>query len=249
MGASLQRYPSYDPNKIFFSVVVARGLLYPSMMPTAGSTTYATFAATIPGAFDSVAEFGSFIYCFSRPHSGGMEFFFQPNYTTDAGTAFRTTISWENGVYWPAVFVGMTTPVEQFMAYDANGVEYVANVNWDFNIRAAYQGPTKLTTRVFLSNTNHTIPDLTPMRPKGGVFYYGIGKVEIPICLHPSITLDYTTGTDSSLYPYQTFTRTFDATNYTSWPSTLVIEDGEKYDPEMGLYVRTQVEATRPAIT
>lgn len=249
MGASLQRLPGFDPNKISFSVVVPSGLVLPALMPTSGSTTYAAFAATIAAALDGTDEFGNFIFAFTRPHSGGLEFVFNSNHTATAGTAIRTTISWEQGVYWPPVFISMVTPIVQFMAYDADGNEYVAGMNWDFDIRAAYQGPTKLTTRIFVSNTNHTITDLTPMRPKGGTFYYGLGKVEIPICLHPSITLEYTTGTDSTLYPYQTFSKTFDATNYTSWPSTLIIEDGEQYDESTGLYIRRQVEATRPAIT
>jgi hypothetical protein len=44
----------------------------------------------------------------------------------------------------------------------------------------------------------------------------------IPQCLHPAITLSETVGTDHPDLAYAVTSKTFAATNYTDWPTSIV---------------------------
>ena len=194
---------------------------------------------------DALARgFGDYVFTDNGPVDRGWHsFFFAKPFTSgEKTTAFRTMTEVRGGIYWPAILASGN--IYNFQAYDGDGVAYTADVIWDFNVRDSYDGPTRVVIEYFASHEPHTISMPTSMQPEGGTFYYGVAQVSIPKCLHPSLTLTYSTGNESTRFPYQTFSKTFPATNVTSWPATIVIDDGETFDN--GIYVRRKVTAYRP---
>jgi hypothetical protein len=51
---------------------------------------------------------------------------------------------------------------------------------------------------------------------------FPLTSLNIPACLHQAITFTEVIGTNHPTLAYTTATRTFDATNYTDWPNTIV---------------------------
>lgn len=230
------------------------GLLWVPQSQVRGNLTIAA-GTTLENAFsdlgvnkgDGIARgFGGYKFTENGPVEAGWHgFYFARAFTSgERTTAFRSFPDVRGGVYWPPVLTAVGSPVQQFEAYDADGVAYVADVNWDFTFKEAYKGPCLCTVEFFASDEPHSITLPTQMRPQGGTFYYGIGQVTLPECLRTSLTLTYTTGTASARYPYQTFSKTFDATNVSDWPTSVVIDDGQVFD--RGLYIRRKVTAGKP---
>lgn len=241
--------PSIEPGVPDFVVRVPSSLIRADKMPVLGST-YAAFQLPL-SIRRNEGWTQSYIYIFSG--TGGSsgqpdksllwEFYFTKDRGTgDAVTPFRTMIEYIRGVYWPPVLETITWG--NFSAYDSSGVEYIADTNWDITLKSAYDGPTKVVTEYFASHAPFTLTAPTSMRPQGGVFYYGTGSLTLPQCLHPSFDLTFTTGTDNVRYPYQTFTKSFVATNYTNWPTTIILEDKQSYSN--GLYLREKTTAYIP---
>lgn len=211
----------------------------------AGTTLQAAFATLAVNKGDALTRgFGSYVFTDNGPiEAGWHSFWFARPFTSgEKTTAFRTLTDVQRGIYWPPVYNGAN--VRNFQAYDSNSVLYTADVIWDFDLRDAYDGPTQVLIEYFASHESHNIQAPTVMQPEGGTFYYGVAQVSIPRCLHPSLTLTYSTGTNSSRYPLQEFSKTFPATNLTAWPATQVVDDSEKF--EGGLFIRRKVTAYRP---
>lgn len=210
---------------------------------TAGTALSAFLTAAPKG--DAISRgFGSYVFTENGPAEAGWHgfYFARPFSAGEKTTAFRTLTDVRRGIFWPPVLAGLN--VYNFQAYDADGAEYTADIIWDFNLRDAYDGPTRLVIEYFASHEPHTISTPTSMQPEGGTFYYGVGQVSIPRCLHPYMELTYSTGNASTRYPWQTFTKAFPATNLTAWPATQIIDDSETFDN--GLYIRRKVTAYRP---
>lgn len=219
--------------------------IYGNFSLAPGTTLQAAFAALSVNKGDALTRgFGSYVFTDNGPVEAGWHSFWfaRPFSNAEKTTAFRTTSDVQRGIYWPPVLSGLN--VSNFKAYDANGGQYTADVIWDFDIRDAYDGPTQVTIEYFASHESHNIQIPTVMQPEGGTFYYGVGQVSIPRCLHPYIELTYSTGSNSSRYPWQIFSKTFPSTNLIAWPATQVIDDSEKFDS--GLYIRRKVTAYRP---
>jgi len=206
-----------------------------------------TLANALPGVSkgDAIPRgFGSYVFTDNGPVQNGWHgfWFARPFSAGEITTPFRSVTELRGGIYWPAVLGGFS--VYNFQAYDSDGVKYIADVIWDFSLRDSYDGPTKVLIEYFASHTPHSITTPTSMQPEGGTFYYGVAQVTIPKCLHPIITLSYSTGTNNSRYPYQNFSKQFPATNLTAWPATITVDDGETFDN--GLYIRRRVTGYRP---
>ena len=209
-------------------------------------TTLANFLNTVAvPKGDAIARgFGSYVFTNDGPSDSGWHgFYFARVFSSEEKTtAFRTMTEVRGGVYWPPVM--NSANVRNFQAYDGDGTQYTADVIWDFQIRDSYDGPTRVVIEYFASHEPHTIAMPTSMQPEGGTFYYGVAQVSIPKCLHPLLQLNYSTGSDSTRFPLQTFSKLFPATNVTEWPATIVIDDGEVFDK--GIYLRRKVTAYRP---
>ena len=206
-----------------------------------------TLANALPGVSKGdalVRGFGSYVFTDNGPVQDGWHgfWFARPFEAAEITTPFRSVTELRGGIFWPAVMGGFS--VYNFQAYDGDGVKYTADVIWDFNIRDSYDGPTKVLIEYFASHTPHSITTPTSMQPEGGTFYYGVAQVTLPKCLHQALTLTYSTGQNNSRYPWQTFSKTFPATNLTQWPETITVDDGETFDN--GLYIRRKVTGYRP---
>lgn len=210
----------------------------------AAGTTLAAALPHLPKGDALVRGFGTWVFTENGPVDQGWHgfYFARPFSAGEKTTAFRTVTEVRGGIYWPPVMSAVN--VRNFKAYDGDGTEYTADVIWDFQLRDAYDGPTRVVIEYFASHEPHTISMPTSMQPEGGTFYYGVAQVSIPKCLHPQIELEYSTGNASTRFPWQTFSKTFPPTNLTAWPATLVIDDGETFDN--GLYIRRKVTAYRP---
>lgn len=238
-----QTMPTVKPGEIAGLLWVREDKVRGDFTLAAGTTLSNAFAG-LPKGDALVRGFGSYVFTDNGPKEQGWHgfWFARPFSSGEKTTAFRTVTEVRGGIYWPAVLSGLN--VRNFKAYDGDGTEYTADVIWDFQLRDAYDGPTRVVIEYFASHEPHTISMPTSMQPEGGTFYYGVAQVSIPKCLHPSITLEYSTGNASTRFPWQTFSKTFPATNLTAWPATLVIDDGETFDS--GLYIRRKVTAYRP---
>jgi len=212
--------------------------------PLTLGTTLANFLPGVPKGDALRRGFGSYVFTNDGPKEGGWHgFYFARAFSSEEKTtAFRTMTEVRGGIYWPPVLSG--TSVRNFQAYDGDGSQYTADVIWDFNLRDSYDGPTRVVIDFFASHEPHTISMPTSMQPEGGTFYYGVAQVSIPKCLHPVLGLGYSTGSNSTRFPLQTFSKIFPATNMTDWPASIVIDDGEVFDN--GIYLRRRVTAYRP---
>ena len=216
-----------------------------SALPTTGTTLNAFMAGRIVNKGDADRRgFGDYVFTGNGPVDGGWHgFYFSKSYSSgEKTTAFRSMTDTRGGIYWPPIYASGN--IYNFQAYDADGVKYTADTIWDFNIRDSYDGPTNVLIEYFASHEPFSITAPTTMQPEGGTFYYGVGQVSLPRCLHEEILLTYSTGVNNSRYPLQNFSKTFPATNLTTWPATQIIDDGQTF--ENGIYIRRTVTAYRP---
>jgi len=207
-------------------------------------TTLGNFLPAAPHGDARAQGYNDYVFTENGPVDSGWHgfYFAKPFSSGEKTTAFRTTTEIRGGIYWPPVLASGN--IYNFQAYDSDGVKYTADTIWDFNLRDAYDGPTKVIIEYFASHEPHTISTPTTMQPEGGTFYYGVSLVSLPRCLHPEILLTYSTGINNSRYPLQSFSKTFPATNLTEWPASFIVDDGETFDN--GLYIRRKVTAYRP---
>jgi hypothetical protein len=212
--------------------------------PLTLGTTLANFLPGVPKGDALRRGFGTYVFTNDGPKEGGWHgFYFARVFSSEQKTtAFRTMTEVRGGIYWPPVLTGAN--VRNFQAFDGDGGLYTADVIWDFQIRDSYDGPTRVVIEYFASHEPHTIAMPTSMQPEGGTFYYGVAQVSIPKCLHPLLQLNYSTGSASTRFPLQTFSKSLPATNMTEWPASIVIDDGEVFDN--GIYLRRKVTAYRP---
>lgn len=235
--------PTLKPGELAGMLWVNEDALRATTPLTLG-TTLANFLPGVPKGDALRRGFGSYVFTNDGPKEGGWHgFYFARAFSSEEKTtAFRTMTEVRGGSYWPPVLSGAS--VRNFQAYDGNGSQYTADVIWDFNLRDSYDGPTRVVIDFFASHEPHTISMPTSMQPEGGTFYYGVAQVSIPKCLHPLLGLGYSTGSNSTRFPLQTFSKIFPATNMTDWPASIVIDDGEVFDN--GIYLRRRVTAYRP---
>jgi len=207
-------------------------------------TTLGNFLPAAPHGDARAQGYNDYVFTdFGPVQEGWHSFYFAKVFSSiEKTTAFRTVTEIRGGIYWPPVISGVN--IYNFEAYDGDGVKYTADTIWDFNLRDAYDGPTRCVIEYFASHEPFSISAPTTMQPEGGTFYYGVGQVSLPRCLHPSIDLTYTTETNNSRYPYQSFAKNFPATNLTVWPASFIVDDGETFDN--GIYIRRKVTAYSP---
>tara|TARA_R100001443_G_scaffold54255_5_gene65738 strand:+ start:4595 stop:6259 length:1665 start_codon:yes stop_codon:yes gene_type:complete len=166
--------------------------------------------------------------------------------------------------YWPPVFHFLQKNIWERRD---GGSELVISPHF---YHEAYNGPTRMQiqtywrkdeweapeTSVAPESTNY--PHLTyikPMVPLPMSFITPMFNVRVKACLHPKVTLTYTTGSDHPIWDFASYDATYEATNYDpsttldannnpSWPSSLIISDTQK--PFRGGYLRELITAYRP---
>ena len=110
-----------------------------------------------------------------------------------------------------------------------------------------YRGPCLTTVERKWSTAPFTITAVEPMQPTRVYYASPFFTLNIPGCLHPQIEAECDIGSTDKVYAENTGSkRYFTATNYTSWPATIVAYDDQ--EPFRGGYLRTIKTVTRPTV-
>ena len=152
---------------------------------------------------------------------------------------------------WPAVFGEIVT--QQWPR--RNGTSQL--ITYPTFLREAYSGPTKMKIEQFWrrepfeapgstgdNGSNLQLANVKPMEPMAMFFTTPMFNIKVPRCLHNEYTLLFTTGTEDAEWDYISYDVTWPETNYTTWPSSIVISDDQQ--PFRGGYLRTKVTAYSP---
>ena len=154
---------------------------------------------------------------------------------------------------WPAVFSNLYATV-----WNRRDGGKHTNV-YPVYLREGYEGPTKVLIQIYWQKAPFSVPDtvddpdvttlclLKPMEPMEMEFVTPNWRVKTKPCLHSNVTVTYTNGTEDPVWNYGGYKATWKATNYTEWPSTIVISDSQ--ESFRGGYLRTKVTAYKPNIT
>ena len=154
----------------------------------------------------------------------------------------RTFDTTENYL-WPTVLSGFQT-----QTWKKRGTD----VAYTFTIpkfeAEAYKGPCNAKVEVYWKSTPFTtLTNIIPMIPdrfdvKLPLVQYQSGVA----CLHPSIRIYGTTGTEHPTWGYLTWNFTVSGTNYTTWPDSIVASDDQR--PYRGGYLRQKTTIYKPDV-
>ncbi|MEI6674457.1 MAG: hypothetical protein WCO57_04685 [Verrucomicrobiota bacterium] len=154
----------------------------------------------------------------------------------DVGS-FSTNENYE----WPAVLESIT----QFVWPRREGGE-----DKDMNITyrpERFHGPCRCTTDRTWSKDAFTIPVVVQMQPKRITYGSPFFNLNIPECLHASYTCDANVGTTDQTWKSTAGTaKTFQGTNFTTWPAYIVAFDDQ--EPFRGGYLRTKRTIYAPPV-
>lgn len=210
-------------------------------------TTLAAFAPVI--GLDKgnarLRQYGSYTLTESQEGAGGLIGFWfnKPKTAEEAATAIRSYADVEPSLYWPPVL----TRLDYYQTADGT---------WTFypKYKDSYDGPTKVLIEEFFAPDPFDITTPVAMRPQefddvlrvGGLSYdYSYGRLSLKRCLHGAYSL--VLGVPSTTINAVTYSSAYlvvPSTNYTDWPSTLVIDERQK--PVSGGYLKRRVTAYRP---
>ena len=166
--------------------------------------------------------------------------------------------------YWPPVFHFLQ---KNIWGRRDGGSELVISPHF---YHEAYNGPTRMQITTYWRKDEWEAPEtsvapgsteyphltyIKPMVPLPMSFITPMFNVRVKACLHPKVTLTYTTGSDHPIWDFANYDATYEATNYDpsttldannnpSWPSSLIISDTQK--PFRGGYLRELITAYRP---
>ena len=124
--------------------------------------------------------------------------------------------------------------------------------------RHAYSGPTKVEVTLFWSKEqfssagttdgtdggNLNLTNVIPMHPVPISFVSPLESLNVGPTLHTEIDVMITTGTDHPVWELAGAQFTYEATNYTDWPDSLIISDTQK--PYRGGWLRERIKAFKP---
>lgn len=110
-----------------------------------------------------------------------------------------------------------------------------------------YNGPCKTEIIRTWSKTEFVIPVAEQMQPTRIYYSSPYSTANISECLHPAVSFRSDIGSGDPVYVATVGTaRHFAATNYTTWPATILAYDDQQ--PFRGGYLRTQRRVHRPVI-
>jgi hypothetical protein len=124
--------------------------------------------------------------------------------------------------------------------------------------RYAYNGPTKTEVTIFwrkekfalTGNTagtdggDNALTKVVPMLPLPISFISPLSSVNVPPTLHDKIDLTITTGTEHPTWELAGATFSYAATNYTDWPTSMIVSDTQK--PYRGGWLRERIKIYAP---
>lgn len=142
--------------------------------------------------------------------------------------------------YWPPVLAEYE--VMDWVRIDG-GVDLYPRLTFNPD---GYNGPCHTTIARSWSRTPQSIPVVIQMKPTRIYYASPYYTVNIPECLHGAVTFHCDTGSGDPIYEVNAGSgRTTAATNYTTWPDTIVAYDDQ--EPFRGGYLRTRRTVTKPA--
>ncbi len=163
---------------------------------------------------------------------------------------------------WPAVFSNLFATV-----WNRRDGGKHTNV-YPVYLREPYNGPTKVLIQIYwqkevflpptteagaVNSAGSTDPSnarlclLKPMEAAAMEFVTPNWRVKTKPCLHADVTVTYTNGTEDPVWDYGGYKAMWKATNYSTWPTDIVISDSQ--EPFRGGYLRTKVTAFKPNIS
>ena len=124
--------------------------------------------------------------------------------------------------------------------------------------RHAYNGPTKIevtlfwrkkkfeidTVRTGADGGNDKLTNVVSMQPLPISFVSPLESLSIGPTLHGKIDIFLTTGTDHPVWELAGAQFTYEATNFTDWPGSIIISDTQK--PYRGGWLRERIKAIQP---
>lgn len=139
---------------------------------------------------------------------------------------------------WPAVLASLT--LDEWFRRDGAAVRIWSPVY----SKTQYSGPCKAQIVTKWSASPHTVAPASPPLPLPISIATPYFNISIPPTLHTGFTIVFTNGTTDPEFRYFDLTRTFPATNLTTWPVTLVVSDSQK--PYKGGYLRETITVYSP---
>lgn len=166
---------------------------------------------------------------------------------TDANWAFKdtkkivdtATITYSDVVNyeWPPVLVSII--LTEWTARNGRGTVIYP----DYVVKKGFSGPQIATVSQFWQKDPYTPAAPVQMIPEGMQFQSPLFSISIPPCLHGETTFFCNIGTTDPEWESQSYSRTFDATNYTDWPDSIT---WEAVQPYRGGYLVTSYTLNRP---
>lgn len=156
--------------------------------------------------------------------------------TTLTSRTYETVINWA----WPPVLKAL-----RFFAVNDKAGELV-RYGYDYELKESYSGPCKANVTEAWAKNAQVAPAITTMIPTAMDFDFPLTRnFSIPRCLHPTITLTEVVGTTHPELEYTVTEKTFGATNYVDWPSSIVASYSQT--PYRGGYKRETITVYKPS--
>lgn len=159
--------------------------------------------------------------------------------TLEGGSIKVNSYNTTTDYFWPPVL-----SVLEFMNWTRldGGVDIFPRVEFSPD---GYRGPCRALVEEFWRPTAFTGLDPKQMNPRGIVYSAPFFRLNIPPCLHPNVQAVCDIGTEDQVYAQNTGSlRNYAATNYTTWPASIVAVDEQK--PFRGGYLRTRITVYPP---
>jgi len=163
-----------------------------------------------------------------------------PNFAvkTTKKVASTTSRTWQDIINyeWPPVLQSVTYQVYS----KKNGGQLIVPI---VRYKEGYSGPQLVTVTQYWQKD--AIVPVSPLQmiPRGFTYINPYFDLKVPPCLHGEITMTLTIGTEDPVWELGSFSETFDATNYTDWPSSIEWVESKPYN---GGYLVTEYTINSP---
>jgi hypothetical protein len=158
-----------------------------------------------------------------------------------AGNGDGATQSWSDvlNYSWPDVLLGF-----DFFSFPSSSGSVDSVTGRPIWKRQRYDGPCEATITEKWTLNPPTPPSFTPMLAREIEYRSPLMSVSTPPCLHPTVVLWDTPGSNHPSLGFYVYAQTYEATSLTDWPATYVASFTVR--PAAGGYLSRLVEVNRP---
>jgi hypothetical protein len=139
---------------------------------------------------------------------------------------------------WPPVLLSIT--LTEWTARNSRGPVIYP----DYTVKKGFSGPQIATVVQFWQKDPYTPAPPVQMIPEAMDFQSPLFSIGIPPCLHDETEFFCNIGTTDPQWEPQSYSKTFDATNFVDWPDTIT---WEAVQPYRGGYLVTSYTLAKPA--